>query len=141
MTDLQIVTPARARHIRDASGNLAWVRKASIAQAFDSETIAVIGPDGACLAVGYLRPGRGRCMHFALAIRRDAAPHMRLLIRFAHLTLDRIAQTGTVVVTEIHPENRQGQRMARLAGFRRWRLGTAKSIWIWRHHGKPFRRR
>ncbi len=127
--------------MRETAGPVAWLRKATLAQAFNSQTAAVVAPDGRTLAVGFFRPGRAREMRFALAIRPEAAGHMRQLIRLAHLTLAKIADTGLIVTTEIHPDNSAGQRMARLTGFRPGRPGTAKTLWVWRQHGTDLRRR
>lgn len=118
-------------HVLDCAGPVSWIRKGTIAQSLMGDTIALVDGEGRALAVAFLVRQRRRRVAFALAIRREAAPYMRQLVKFAHLTLEAIAQTGVLIVATIHPANRQGQRMARLAGFRPGRYGTGDQ-WVWR---------
>lgn len=131
MNGFRTISPAPVSAVLECAGPLAWVRKATIAQMFMGDHIALIDGEGRAVAVAFFAPERRRKLLFALAISRRAAPHMRTVLRFAQLTLAAIADTGVLIVAQIHPENRQGQRMARLAGFRPFPWGSGDK-WIWR---------
>lgn len=130
MCDLRIVAPARASDVLALAGPMCGTRKALIAQKRACQTVAIHDTAGNALAVGhFLTVNAGRTM-FALQISRDAAPAMRPIVRLARLTLAGIAETGTTIWTDVHPANRQGERMALLAGFRRtWVRDPNKMVW------------
>lgn len=79
------------------------------------------------LAVAFFRVQSCKRLEFALAIHRDAKPHMRALVRLAHLTLSRLAETH-LVFANVDPRNSAGRRMAQLTGFDPSRAGP--KIWI-----------
>ena len=84
--------------------------------------------DNEVLAVAMFREKSCRRLELALCISPKAKPHMLALCRFAHLTLSQFAHDRLVFAT-IRAENRAGQRMARLAGFR---PSKVRNHWIWR---------
>lgn len=93
----------------------ACTRKANIYMRSIGQS-AAIDFDEQLLALSFLCPVDGG-LEFTLAIRPEAAAHMRALCRLAHLTLQRIAETGTVVTCHVMTGNKTGERMARLVGF------------------------
>jgi len=90
------------------------------------------------ICISYLYPFPDQRFEFCLAISPSARPHMRQLVRFAHLTLDRLIQTGAIITARVRSGNRSGARMARLVGFvpdpdrpEVWTLGVRNSNgWI-----------
>lgn len=130
MSDLQLVSPARASDALALAGPMTWTRKRVIAQTRLTQTVAIRDADGAALCVGYFLSVSDRRTLFALSIGPNAVPHLRGIIRLARLTLAGIAETGVVIWTDVHPANRQGEHLARLAGFRRtWVRDPLKMVW------------
>lgn len=103
------------------------VRAGVLAQVREVESVAIYRGDQALAVAMFARHGWRRT-EMALAISRDAAPHMRRLVRIAQLTLAAMAETHLIVV-HVRPSNRIGQRMAMLTGFRRARVKHA-GFWI-----------
>lgn len=130
MERLTARSPAAWPDVLEIAGRSGFFRRALILQRAKCDTIA-FHAGGTLLAVAMLYRMRARRVEMALAIAPAAAAHMRALIRQAQLTLAVIAQTGVLVFARIDEANAQGQRMARLTGFRpgRMRDGT---IWLWR---------
>ena len=69
------------------------------------------------LAIAMLRTRSCGRLELALMIGRAAIPHMRALVRQAHLTLSALCQHHCVFAV-IHPANVAGQRMAALIGMK-----------------------
>lgn len=130
MSDLQLRSPARASDVLALAGRATGTRRALISQKRACQTVAIHDAAGNVLAVGHFLTVSARRTMFALQISRDAAPTMRPIIRMARLTLAGIAETGPTIWTDVHPANRQGERMALLAGFRRtWVRDPSKMVW------------
>ncbi|YBV97537.1 hypothetical protein M1D80_11850 [Phyllobacteriaceae bacterium JZ32] len=128
---VRAVSPAPFAALLEAGGARSYLRRALIAQRLKTESIAFYGSDDELLAIGMLYAWRRRRVELALSIRRAALPHMRQLIRTAHLTLSQMADAGILVFCRVNPMNRAGQRMAVLVGFRPGRLKDP-AIWVWR---------
>ncbi len=135
MGRLTAITPAPRWAALEAAGRWPFMRRAMILQRLKCETVAFVDGDE-LLAIGMLFRLRTRLVEFALAITPAARPHMRRLIRHAHLTLAAIAETGVLVMSRISPSNEAGKRMARLTGFTHGRMRDP-SIWLWKgdRHG------
>lgn len=120
MSDIVVIAPAPPSLLLEAGGQFPTLRRAMLLQAMIAESAAITDRAGALLAVFFVqrRPGR-RYAELAAAIRPPAARHMRTLVRLAQLTLRRLTETGVVVFCRVRPDNRAGQRMAHMAGFRR----------------------
>ncbi|HHV67279.1 MAG TPA: hypothetical protein GXX48_06505 [Ochrobactrum intermedium] len=140
-SEIKIVSPAPWHAVIEAGKNRPFLRRALVMQKRTSDTIAYLDRDDQLLAVAMLLARRSRRIEFALALDRAALPHMRTLIRIAHLTLSQMLDAGLVVFCRINPFNKAGQRMARLVGFRPARLKDT-SVWIFdgEQHGQSFRR-
>lgn len=123
----RIVSPAPRSAALEVGGSFARVRKGVLAQVREYESVAIYRGDQALAVAMFARHG-WRHIEMALAISRDAAPHMRRLIRIAQLTLPRMAETHLIIV-HVRPSNAIGQRMAMLTGFRRARVKHA-GIWV-----------
>lgn len=70
-------------------------------------------------------------VEYCLAITPAAVPFMRRLVRLAHSTLAKAAQSGVVVVARVDLDNRAGHRMALLAGFQRVPGEEGGRLWRW----------
>lgn len=79
------------------------------------------------LAVAFFDPKSCKRLEFALALSPSATQHLTGLVRLAHSTLARMAESHCVF-SVVHPSNPAGQRMARLTGFRPSRAGP--QFWI-----------
>lgn len=100
-----------------------------LAQVRNADSLAIYRGHEPLVVVMLGRHGWRRT-EMAMAISADAAAHMHRLVRIAQLTLFRLAQ-DRLIVAAVSPTNRQGQRMAMLAGFRRARL-KAPFLWVYR---------
>jgi hypothetical protein len=106
-------------------GSRAYARKGNIYMRSIGQS-AAIDLDGQLLALSFLCPDKSGRVEFTLAIEPEAAAHIRQLCRLAHLTLQRIAETGTVIICHVMTGNRTGERMARLVGF----VPSEGTMWI-----------
>lgn len=127
---LEAVSPVPPTLALAFAGGRSFLRKVYLHQTRTCDAVA-LKLDGQPLALAMLQRQRARRCELAVAFVQAAPAHMRQLIRFAQLTLRRIAQTGTLVFVRIAPANRQAQRMARLAGFTHGGF-VDPSIWIWK---------
>jgi hypothetical protein len=108
-------------------GSRAYTRKANIYMRSIGHSLAIDDGDH-LLALAFLcRDDLGR-FEFALAIKPEASAHMRRLCRLAHLTLGRLAETGTVIICHVMTGNETGVRMARLVGF----VPSEGTMWIFK---------
>lgn len=73
--------------------------------------------DDELLALAFLVPDETGSLEFCLSISPRARARMRPLCRFAHLTLQKITNTGSKVYCHVWDGNATGTRMARLVGF------------------------
>jgi hypothetical protein len=110
-------------------------------QVRDVDSAAVYLGDQPMAAVFFGRHGWRR-IEMALAIAPEARAHMKRLVRMAQLTLLPMAD-ASLVVANVHPANRAGQRMAALVGFRPARL-RSPGLWVLRkdeheQHSQPGR--
>lgn len=124
MGQLTVRSPATWSDCLDMGSSRACTRKANIFMRSIGESVA-IDLDGQLVALSFLCPVNDR-LEFTLAIRPEARAHMRALCRLAHLTLQRIAETGTVVTCHVMTGNRTGERMARFVGF----VPSEGTMWI-----------
>jgi hypothetical protein len=125
----RIVSPASRAATLDLAGAGARVRRLMLAQVRYVETVGIYRGDQ-CMAVVYFGRHGWRRTEMALSISPAAAPHMRKLVRIAQLTLFAMADTR-LIVANVHPANRAGQRMAALVGFRAARL-REPGVWVLR---------
>lgn len=114
---LRIVSPAPYDAILQLALPAARMRKAMLWQVRKHDSLAVYCED-APLAVAMFRQRPFNRIELAVAISRRAAPHMRGLVRIAHLTLARLCDHATVFAI-IDPGNEAGLRMAKLIGLSR----------------------
>lgn len=98
---------------------LVQTRGHAIALLWDSEPL--------CLCM--FDVSRSRRAELGLSFTPAAGAHVRPMIRFAQLTLPRLAQTGVLVWTRIR--SRQGERLAAATGFRPGGFRDP-AIWIWK---------
>ncbi len=125
MEQLTVRSPATWWDCLDMGGSRAYTRKANIYMRSKGDSLAISDGDQ-LLALAFLcRDDLGR-LEFALAIKPDASGHMRRLCRLAHLTLGRVAETGTVIICHVMTGNETGARMARLVGF----VPSEGTMWI-----------
>ncbi|CDX54559.1 hypothetical protein MPL1032_190149 [Mesorhizobium plurifarium] len=131
----RLVSPASRAATLGLAGAGARVRRLVLAQVRNVETVGVYLGDE-CMAVVYFGRHGWRRTEFAMSISPAAAPHMRKLVRIAQLTLFAMADTR-LIVANVHPANRAGQRMAALVGFRAARL-KQPGWWVLRkeRHGQ-----
>jgi len=123
----RIVSPAPRSAALEVGGRFSRVRAGVLAQVRQADSVAIYHGDQVLAVAMFARHGWRR-VEMALAISRDAAPHMRRLIRIAQLTLPAMAETRLIVV-QVRPSNVVGQRMAMLTGFRRARVKHA-GLWV-----------
>ncbi|WP_127523658.1 hypothetical protein [Mesorhizobium sp. Z1-4] len=123
------MSPAPGSAALAVAGARARERRGVLAQVRTADSLAVYRGSEPLAVVMLARHGWRRT-EMAMAIRREAAPHMRRLIRLAQLTLFRLAQDRLIVVS-IQPSNLAGQRMAMLSGFCRARLKNP-FLWVYR---------
>ncbi|MGR6465437.1 hypothetical protein [Rhizobium sp. PAMB 3182] len=141
MGRLSVEVPASYTACLTCAGAGALARKAAIWMRQKGDTAAFLDGEAA-VAVGYLVPVKAGEREFCLAILKAARPHMRELVRIAHLTLSAVAQNDRVIC-RISEGNRTGERMARLVGFQ----PEGGGVWIFtgdRHDEdsqRAFRRR
>jgi hypothetical protein len=105
----------------------ACTRKGNIYMRSIGQSVA-IDLDDDLVALAFLCPDKLGRLEFTLAIRPAASAHMRALCRLAHLTLQRIAETGTVIICHVMTGNVTGTRMARLVGF----VPSEGTMWIFK---------
>jgi hypothetical protein len=127
---LTAVSPVPPSSALELAGGRPLYRKAFLHQCRIGKAIAIY--DGATpLALAMLDDRRPRRAELCIAFFPGAERRMLELVRFAQLTIRRIADASIMVFARIDPVNRQACRMARLAGFRPGRMRDA-AIWIWR---------
>lgn len=124
--ELRLEEPARPSAILAVAGAQVHMRRLAMLQGRTFPTTAIYRGDQV-LAVAFFRVHSCKRLEFALAIHSAAKPHMRGLIRLAHLTLARLAETY-LVFANVHPRNSAGRRMARLTGFDPSKAGP--QFWI-----------
>ncbi|WCA60342.1 hypothetical protein G6M16_007465 [Agrobacterium tumefaciens] len=124
MGRVTVTSPAAWLDCLACAGGRALARKAAIWQRSSGESVSLHAGDE-LLAIAYLVPDLDGRWEFCLSLRPPARPHMRELVRIAHLTLAALAQNRTVI-THVTENNRSGVRMARLVGFRR----LDQTLWI-----------
>jgi len=130
MVRLTAISPVSWTDLLEFAGSSGVHRKAFVAMA--SRGQAVLFVDGVDpVALAFLVPVNGS-QEFCLGLKPHARVHMRELVRLAHLTLDRLAETGHAVHAHILPGNRSGERMARLAGF----VPDGSVSTLWRYVGR-----
>lgn len=127
---LEAVSPVPPTLALAFAGGRSLLRKVYLHQTRTADAVALV-LDGAPLALAMLQRQRARRRELAIAFAPAAPAHMRRLVRFAQLTLCRIAQTGTLVFVRIAPGNAQARRMAALTGFSHGGF-VDPSIWLWK---------
>jgi hypothetical protein len=124
---LIVRSPADWSDCLEMAGSRAYTRKANIYMRSIGDSMAIAEGDD-LLALAFLcRDDLGQ-LEFALAIKPEASRHMRRLCRLAHLTLGRLAETGTVIICHVMTGNETGARMARLVGF----VPSQGTMWIFK---------
>ena len=131
----RIVSPCPRTAALDLAGAGARARRLVLRQVRDVDSAAVYLGDRPMAAVFFGRHGWRR-IEMALAIAPEAAKHLKRLVRMAQLTLLPMAD-ARLVVANVHPANKAGERMAMLVGFRPARLATP-GLWVLRkdEHGR-----
>lgn len=127
---LATVSPVPPSLALEFAGAKPFLRKALLYQARTTEAIAFVDA-GLPVALVMLQRQRARRVELAISFMPRAARHMRPLMRYAQLTLRRIAQTGTLVYVRISPANRQAGRMAAMTGFSHGGMSDP-AIWLWK---------
>lgn len=130
MSAVTAIAPAPWPAMLEMGGRSGFMRRAFILQRAKCDTIAYFA-GGELLAVAMFFPVRRRLVELALAFAPAAARHMRALVRQAHLTLSRIAQTGVLVFARVEVGYARGARLAGLSGFSPGRLRD-RQIWLWK---------
>lgn len=112
---LRIVMPAPPSAILEVAPPFARLRGRLLAQGRGCETAAIYDDDELLVVAMILAVDAERelCLGFA----SRARARMLELVRLCHSTMAAYADNGVTVMVSILPENRQGRRMARLAGF------------------------
>lgn len=110
----RLVSPAPRVAALALAGAHARVRRLVLAQLRQAESTAIFR-GGELLAIAFFGRHGWRRVEMALAIVPAAAPHMRMLVRMAQLTLTAMAETRLIV---LDPWTEAGRRMALLTGFR-----------------------
>lgn len=131
MVRLEIRSPADYGDCLEVAGQTRWFRQAAMMMRLRSRTWS-FHADGVLLAVAYLWPHPDGTGEFCLAAMPSARSHMLALCRYAQLTLQQIAQTGTVVFCHVKPGHVPGERMARLTGFLPDPETKGKWVHVWR---------
>lgn len=131
MVAVEIRSPAGFDDCLKAGRSTRFMRQAALMMRFRSRTWS-FHADGKLLAVAYLWPHENGSAEFCLAAMPEARAHMMSLCRYAQLTLQEIAQTGTVVFCHVRPGHRPGERMARLTGFSPDPETAGKWVHVWR---------
>jgi len=130
--NLGFVVPAPFSAVMELSGNRAYLRRAAIAQRLGNKSLACYDKSGAVLCVAMFKQWRARRIEMALMIGKKAVAHLLELVRYGQEMLSQIVLSGLMVFAHIHPLNKQGQRLARLVGFK---PGAFKDRSIWIHKG------
>jgi hypothetical protein len=98
------------------AGTAALRRKALVYQVRNGEAF-VVERDGQPLALGMFWFHRKRRAEFALVVMPGAQQAMVGLVRIAHLTLSRMAESGVLVFALVRVTDARARRMASLVGF------------------------
>jgi hypothetical protein len=130
MGRLTAISPVPPSLALDLAGARPLFRKAFLHQCRVGEAIAIFD-GGRPLALAMLDGRRRRRAELAIAFFPGAEASMLRLVRFAQLTIRRLADASVMVFARVDPSNRQACRMAGLAGFRPAGMRDA-AIWIWR---------
>ena len=128
MVGFAVSSPARLDDCHALAPPTRFGRKVTTDMWLNAQT-AAFHSNGELVAIGYLYPLPENRFEFCLAATVRAKAHMRRLIRIAHLTFSRLAQTGAIVSARVRSGNKTGQRMARLAGFHP--DPDTPELWIW----------
>lgn len=120
--------PATATDALEFAGGRSLLRKALLWQVrnFPSEVIELEGEPLALVMMQHHPKAR---VEVSIHFRPGAQAHMRELIKLAQLTIRRLGQDGFMAMAVVRDSNAQGQRMARLAGFRPVSVRTG-TLWI-----------
>lgn len=129
MSEWRIVSPAPKTAGLELAGASSRVRRLVLDQIRHNETAVLYRGDEPVVLVMFGRHGWRRT-EMAVAFGRDAAKHMRRILRAAQLTLWRMAD-ARIIVASVNPANRAGQRMAMLTGFQPARL-RKPGLWVFR---------
>lgn len=113
-----------------------FMRRISLMQLFNSETVLFRAPDGAPIAVlgFYPMPDEGghEVAEVWFACRRDLADHMIGFVRAARLTCARMAEHGSVVLRAFVREGHApGARIATMTHFQRVDVLDGWELWEW----------
>lgn len=129
MENLTAISPVPPSLALEFSGGRPLARKVLLAQTRERAIALVAG--GKPLAIAMLQAFAARPHRAELAIwlAPAALGHVRALVRFAQLTLQKLAQTGVMVFARMRTA--AGERLGRMAGFRPGGLAD-RQIWIWR---------
>jgi len=112
---LRVVMPAPPSAILEVAPPFARLRGRLLAQGRACETAAVFDDDDLLVVAMILAVEAER--ELCLGFTPRARARMLDLVRLCHSTMAAYADNGVTVMASILPENRQGRRMARLAGF------------------------
>lgn len=107
--------PAPPSAILEVAPPFARLRGRLLAQGRACETAAVFDGDELLVVAMILAVDDER--ELCLGFTSRARARMLDLVRLCHSTMVAYADNGVTVMASILPENRQGRRMARLAGF------------------------
>ncbi|MGL4490525.1 MAG: hypothetical protein ACRCU5_13895 [Rhizobiaceae bacterium] len=129
-TSYRLVEPAPRSALLACAGAHARVRLALYAQGRSFPTIAIYH-DNTVLAVVSFQVHSCKRLQFALSLGPHAKAHLKGLIRLAHSTLAKMAESHCIFAS-VHPANKAGRHMAWLTGFRPSRAGP--QFWI---YGRP----
>lgn len=127
---LNAVSPVQPSLALELAGGRPLFRKVYLHQCRVGEAIAIFSGDRPLVLAMIDSRRRGRA-ELALAFFPGSDRQMLRLVRFAQLTIRRIADASIMVFARIDPASSQACRMARLAGFRPGRMRDP-AIWIWR---------
>ena len=130
MGRLTAISPVPPSLALDLAGSRSLFRKAFLHQCRIGDAIAIFDGDRP-LVLAMLDGRRRRRAELCLAFFPGAEGSMLRLVRFAQLTIRRLADASVMVFARIDPANGQACRMAELAGFRPGRHRDP-AIWIWR---------
>mgnify|MGYP000940831843 CR=1 FL=1 len=132
---LTLLTPVPATVALEVAGGAPWRRKALIHSTRRRDAIAIMrGKQPVAIAMFEVLERRPKRAELAMAFTPAARGEVRGICRFAQLTLGRMRQAGLMVFAHVAESNRQGQRIARAAGF--VPAGIAdRSVWLFKGKG------
>ncbi|WP_026782654.1 hypothetical protein [Pleomorphomonas koreensis] len=112
---LRVVMPAPPSAVLEVAPPFARLRGRLLAQGRASETAAIFDGDELLVVAMIMAVDAER--ELCLGFSSRARARMRELVRLCHSTMLAYADNGVTVMVSVLPENRQGRRMAHLAGF------------------------